>query len=182
MNKEQKNKTLPEKSIKKFITVINYIEELTFKQKLEFNNIFTMNISKYFFKESNMRPKIVNKIDKCVDSECANLSHCEIVDEEILEIIKMIKKVQPNISEINLDNNKLTDQCAVTLANSLSDFKHLQTLSIQFNQIGRTGAISLFSLKTSLPELDILFHGNRIQDTAEMAEIENIAKQKGLTK
>lgn len=129
-----------------------------------------------------MRTKILNKIHKCVDSRSANLSHCQIIDDEILEIMKLIKKIQPNISEINLDNNKLTNQCAVILENYLSDFKQLQTLSIQFNQIGRRGAISLFSIKKSLPELDILFHGNLIQNTAEMAEIENIAQQKRLTK
>lgn len=129
-----------------------------------------------------MRTKILNKIHKCVDSRSANLSHCEIIDDEILEIMKMIKKIQPNLSEMNLDNNKLTDQCGVTLAKYLSDFKQLQTLSIQFNQIGRTGALSLFGIKKMLPKLDILFHGNLIHNTAEMAEIENIAQQKGLTK
>lgn len=152
-----------------------------FKQKTEFKTTM-VNISKYFFKESTMRTKILNKIYKCVDSRSANLSHCEIIDDEILEIMKLLKKIQPNISEINLDNNKLTDQCGVTLAKYLSDFKQLQTLSIQFNQIGRTGALSLFGIKKMLPKLDILFHGNLIQNTAEMAEIENIAQQKGLTK
>lgn len=94
-----------------------------------------------------MRPKIINQIGKCVDSRLANLANCQIADEKILEILNMIKKIQPNISEINLDNNKLTDQCAVILEKYLSDFKQLQTLSIQYNQIGRAGAISLFSIK-----------------------------------
>lgn len=185
MNKitNETNKTLPEKSSKKFVSVIKCIWKLKSKQKLELNNVFfSMNISKYFFKESDMKPEIINQIGKCVDSRLANLANCEIVDEEILEILNKIKKIQPKISEINLDNNKLTDQCAIILEKYLSDFKQLQTLSIQNNQIGRAGAISLFSIKKSLPELDILFHGNRIHNTAEMAEIENIAKQQGLTK
>lgn len=131
-------------------------------------------ISQLILSNTNMKPEIINQIGKCVDSRLANLANCEIVDEEILEILNLIKKIQPKISEINLDNNKLTDQCAIILEKYLSDFKPLQTLSIQNNQIGRAGAISLFSIKKSLPELDILFHGNRIHNTAEMAEIENI--------
>lgn len=106
-----------------------------------------MNISKYLFKESDMRAEIINQIGKSIDSRLANLANCEIADEEILEILKMIKKIQPKISEINLDNNKLTDQCAIILEKYLSNFKQLQTLSIQYNQIGRAGAISLFSIK-----------------------------------
>ncbi len=94
-----------------------------------------------------MRAEILNKIYKSVDSVIANLAGCEIVNDEIPEIMKIIKKIQPNISEINLDNNKLNDNCAEDIVKCLSNFKQLQTLSIQFNQIGKTGAITLFSIK-----------------------------------
>ncbi|WP_156792876.1 hypothetical protein [Rickettsiella massiliensis] len=43
-----------------------------------------------------MRAEILNKIYKSVDSVIANLAGCEIVNDEIPEIMKIIKKIQPN--------------------------------------------------------------------------------------
>ncbi len=80
---------------------------------------------------------------------------------------------------LNLDRNQLKDEGAVTLANALRGFHQLSQLSLQFNVIGREGAIALFSLKKEFTHLDILFHGNKIQDVSEMDEIERIANGQG---
>lgn len=129
-----------------------------------------------------MRKKILDKIDTCVKSRIANLEGSEIVDDEIPEIMEMIKKKQPNIHEINLDSNELSDKCADNLKRYLSDFKKLETLSIQYNKIDKTGAISLLSIKKELPKLRILLHGNKINNANDMVEIENLAEQKAFTK
>lgn len=122
-----------------------------------------------------MRHDVLNKI-KIIKRQ-ANLMNLAITDDEIKEIIQKIKSLQPDLTSINLDGNQLSDKGAIILANCLRhDFPQLKELSLQFNNIDKDGAFSLFSLKKDLVELSILFHGNKIIDQGQMYEIERLSK------
>ena len=69
----------------------------------------------------------------------------------------------------------MSDKGAFVLTEGLQGFDHLTELSLQFNDIDKDGAMALFSLKKELPDLDILFHGNKIRDVGEMDDIEKSA-------
>ncbi|CEG56001.1 leucine-rich repeat domain-containing protein [Legionella fallonii] len=124
-----------------------------------------------------MRPEILEKITANKNMTTISLVDMEIEDYEIKEIIETIKQRKPTPTIIDLDRNKITDEGAVTLSEQLSDFNEITQLSIQFNNIGRIGAIHLFRLKKDFSELDILFHGNKIKNVSEMDEIEHLALQ-----
>jgi len=122
-----------------------------------------------------MRELILARITDNSSLIKVNLSSLEIEDDEIIEIMIKIAELKPNLSKIDLDRNKIGDKGASILSQYLLDFKQLSELSVQFNAIGRDGAIYLFSLKRAFPGLDILFHGNKIHDMGEMIDIEHLA-------
>lgn len=122
-----------------------------------------------------MRTEILNKIMSNNTSK-VSLVGMNITDQEILEIIQNIQKVKPNVSKIDLDNNQIKDDGAKILGRQLVGLTNMQELSLQFNCIGREGALSLFALKNTFPGLDILFHGNKITRVDEMDEIERLAQ------
>lgn len=122
-----------------------------------------------------MRPELLEKITGNKNLLKVSLANAKINDDEILEIIETIKQIKPTASIIDLDNNELTDKGMKILSEQLSDFDNINEISIQFNNVGRDGAIKLFSLKKVFPELDILFHGNKITNVREMDEIERLA-------
>lgn len=128
-----------------------------------------------------MRPELLNKINECNDN-IVNLNNMKITDDEILEIMKKFETDNLNITVLNLDNNILGDKSASVLAKHLKNFPQIETLSVQFNQIGKEGAIELFSIKKELNQLDIYFHGNKIFDQGEMADIERQALQENQLK
>lgn len=122
-----------------------------------------------------MRAKILERISGNKSSTKINLANMKITDEETQEIMDTMKQLTPNISTIDLDNNNIGDKGARIISDSLRNFSHLTELSIQFNDIGRDGAIELFSLKKVFPSLDILFRGNQITNVGEMEEIVDLA-------
>ncbi|KTD40668.1 hypothetical protein [Legionella parisiensis] len=122
-----------------------------------------------------MRKEIMEKITGNKNGLQVNLAGMKITDDEILEVLETIKRLKPTASMIDLDNNNLSDLGATILSKHLSDFKNIEELSLQFNKVGREGAIELFSLKKVFPNLDILFHGNKIVNVDEMDEIEHLA-------
>ena len=124
-----------------------------------------------------MRTEILEKIIENKNFPTVYLANMKITDNEIPEILEIIQRVQPNASKIDLDNNNIGDKGAIILSKQLSNFNNITELSLQFNDIGREGAINLFSLKKVFLNLDILFHGNQITNVSEMAEIEHLALQ-----
>lgn len=125
----------------------------------------------------HMRQAVRDKINADIESAKVNLAHLQIDDEEIQEIMQEIKRLQPNVTVIKLDNNKLSDKGALILRDC--DFPKLTKLDLQFNSIGREGAIAVFGLKNELSHLEILFHGNKITDVDEMEDIKNSALNPG---
>ncbi|MFT4059544.1 MAG: hypothetical protein QM652_08360 [Legionella sp.] len=127
-----------------------------------------------------MRTEILNKIKKeRLKARHADLANMNIEDHEIEEIMKTIQSLQPDISVIDLDGNKLSNKGAVILTEWLHNFPKLAELSIQSNHIGKEGAISLFTLKKEQTKLKILFHGNEINNVSEMKDIEELALKEG---
>lgn len=127
-----------------------------------------------------MRREISQKINDGIKTQKALLGKMNINDDEIQEIMEYIKKVQPNVSTIDLDNNQLCDKGAGILGQMLQDIQTLKQLSLQFNQIGSKGALAIFGLKNERRNLEILFHGNKIRNVSEIAEIEQEARQTGM--
>lgn len=124
-----------------------------------------------------MRVEILERISGNINSTKINLAGLNITDEETQEIMNTMKQLTPNISSIDLDNNNIGDKGARIISDYLYDVSHLAEISIQFNNIGRDGAIELFSLKKKFSSLDILFHGNKITNVGEMEEIVELASK-----
>ena len=122
-----------------------------------------------------MRSEILKKIEDGKNPSRINLANMAIKDDEISEIMENLKLSLPDFAVLDLDNNQLSDDGALILAEYLCNFHHLTELSLQYNNIGRKGAISIFGLKKEHANLDILFHGNRIHDVGEIAEIERLS-------
>ena len=122
-----------------------------------------------------MREEILKRITENKNMTKVNLEALRIDNNEIIEIIEMIQALKPNVSKIDLDNNNISDEGASILSEHLREFHNLTELSVQFNAIGREGAMDLFGLKKVFSGLDILFHGNKIFDVGEMDEIERLA-------
>ncbi len=129
--------------------------------------------------EKNMRSEIYKKINDSQKTGKLHLVNMKINDDEIPEIVAEIKRLLPHVLVIDLDSNLLGDQGAHLLGEALLDFPSLKELSLQFNNIGPEGATAIFGLKNDLEDLDILFHGNKIDSVNEMLEIEKAAKRIG---
>lgn len=122
-----------------------------------------------------MRDELEVKITEGKDPARVDLVNMTISDDEIQEIIALIQRVKPNTLRLDFDRNNIGDTGAIILAKFLANFDDLKELGLQFNQIGKEGALALFRLKKVFPELDILFHGNAITNVGEMREIERLA-------
>lgn len=122
-----------------------------------------------------MREEVLEKIVGNKDG-MMQLVQMEIRDDEIQEIIEKIQEINPKVSMIDLDRNNLSDKGAIILSRCLHNLDNLKTLSIEANQIGKEGAIDLFSLKRTFPNLDISFRDNKITNVREMDEIEHLAQ------
>lgn len=122
-----------------------------------------------------MRAEIEKEISENRYPDGFRLVNLKISDDEIREIMGRVKAIKPQTSIIVLDSNEITDKGASILSECLHDFHELTELSVQFNEIGRDGALALFSLKKMSPGLRILFHGNKIIDVGEMSEIASLA-------
>lgn len=122
-----------------------------------------------------MKEERLEQLKKNVTATQANLPCLQINDDEIQEIMQQILLLHPTISYINLDGNNLSDQGAITLTQCLQNFNQLTKVSVQGNQIGSAGALSLYSLKKGLSTLSIFFHGNKVTNVRDMIEIERLA-------
>lgn len=122
-----------------------------------------------------MRPEIKKKITENSNPFKVHLVGMKILDNEILEIMETIKKIKPTATTIDLDNNNISDEGAKILSEQIHGFADMREISLQYNKIGREGALKLFSLKKDFSDLDILFHGNKITNVSEMDEIERLA-------
>lgn len=119
-----------------------------------------------------MRAEVQKLIDGVKDTRAIRLINLKINDDEIEEISK---KLPADIQVISLDENNLTDQGAIILAEALHRFHSLKEIGLQRNKIGRDGMLALFGLKRELPELAIYVHGNKITNVVEMEEIARVA-------
>ncbi len=106
--------------------------------------------------------------------EQVDLTNLQIKDQEIEEIVTMMKQITPRLSVLFLDGNQLNDKGAIMLAKALADFERITLLSIQFNCIGKAGAIALYRLKNKFKDLTIAFRGNKIVNQIEMDNIAHL--------
>jgi Ran GTPase-activating protein (RanGAP) involved in mRNA processing and transport len=118
-----------------------------------------------------MRDELKNKIMQPNNSNEIHLVNMQINDDEVTEVLTMLKEIKPHISVINLDENYLGDKGAAILEKNLRYFNNLSELSLQFNRIGKEGASSILRLKNRFAALDILLHGNLILNVSDMEEI-----------
>lgn len=121
-----------------------------------------------------MRAEVKHRID-AAQNDFINLSDINIDDGEVEEIVAAIQKKYPKVTEISFEQNNIGDRGAAILGSKLNTLTNLAKINLQFNQIDKTGAQALFTLKNSHPEIVIALHGNLITNTGEMAKIENAA-------
>lgn len=121
-----------------------------------------------------MRPEIQKKIESS-SGKGINLEKMDVKDDEIKEIISVIKDKKSDLSFLSLKKNNLTDQGAIILAKELLEFKDLKSLDLQFNQIGAKGFEAVVSLKNTHPAILIAMHGNLITNTGEAKKLEEKA-------
>lgn len=110
-----------------------------------------------------------------ITNSFVDLANKNISDDDIPLIMAKIFEVNPFVTAYDFDNNKITDKGATFLTQFLSDCENIQSLSLQYNEIGREGTLSIMSLKRKFSELKILLHGNQINKVSEMEEIKRTA-------
>lgn len=125
-----------------------------------------------------MREEITQRIDASPPNQ-VNLEEMAIKDSEIQEIIDLILLTKPHTQSIFLNHNLIGDAGAMMLQKGLAQLPKLDYLDLQFNLIDRDGAFALMCLKSHKKRLEIALHGNKINNAAEMQEIENAAKAAG---
>ncbi len=122
-----------------------------------------------------MREEIRKKISASPDDQVA-LGDMQIKDEEIAEIIELIAKTRPDIEELFLHKNQLTDEGAIALSKGLSALKKLTQLDLQFNNIGKEGLSAIYREKGNAVKLAV--NGNKVVDVDELEECKKFAYRK----
>src|SRR5688572_1454980 len=119
-----------------------------------------------------MRDNIQERLqDKAVPTKI-NLINLKIEDNEISEITENILKNRPDVSEVYLSVNSISDKGAQTLAESLVKLKSLLVLDLQGNQISEEGFRALFRLKQHhFPQLSLALGDNKINKVGKIARI-----------
>jgi hypothetical protein len=126
------------------------------------------------FRREKMREEVKEKIHASHQLQ-VNLGEMRIKDDEIKEIVDEIKKIRPNVENIFLNINELTDKGALILGMELTQLVKLSGIDLQFNQIDKSGMAALFRLKVTHPNLEIDLHGNRLSDVAQVLDLETDA-------
>jgi len=119
-----------------------------------------------------MKDDVIRIIKSHPHNDALDLINKQIGDDDIELVINTIVEKLPKLRELHLDNNSLSDHGAKKLARYLPSLRSLTLLSVQFNQIDKDGANSIFSVRNELTELNILFRGNKIKNAGLMHEIE----------
>ena len=105
-------------------------------------------------------------------------------DDEAVQLAEVLP-LCTSATELNLDNNKISDRGAKALAAAFAEgaMPKLEKLYLSSNQIGDEGAVALAEAvgKGALPELKELFlDGNKLSQTAKDAWEAVKAKRSGL--
>lgn len=119
---------------------------------------------------AEIKQKIINSNANSID-----LSELHIKDTEIKEVAHEIKTKKPGVRNIILEKNNIGDAGAVTLGKEFASLSQLSFIDVQFNQIGKAGALAIFALKLTHSNLTIAMHGNKVTDVTEMKAIEDAA-------
>ena len=79
-----------------------------------------------------------------VAGSCTELvfPYLDWTDKEIRDLADSLRLFE-KLEELDLHNNKITDEGAVTLAGALKDLKHLKLVDLEENDIGLVGAAAL---------------------------------------
>lgn len=118
-----------------------------------------------------MRDDIKTKIAEGDPSQI-NLSDMSIKDDELLDIINEIIRVKPDVQEIFLDKNKITDQGMIVLSQTLSSLPKLTFLDLQFNKTSLKGIEAIYSLKLNNQHLEFALFGNLVDDASAIDILE----------
>lgn len=119
-----------------------------------------------------MRKEIQEKIHNSQLNQI-DLDGLHIEDHEIEEIALLIKRLRPQVQDIFLGNNKISDDGAIILGKEFASLKDLQFIDLQFNQIDKKGAKALLFLQSNHAKFNLALHGNKIKDQGEMQKIED---------
>jgi len=129
-----------------------------------------------------MREEIKKAIDDA-SSRTVDLGRSQIRDSELQEIAEYIIQVQPNIFQIILDHNPITDNGAIILANALAPLvsvgKKLNLLSLCYTHVGEKGYTELCEKLVALnPSFDLHLHAAKLNDPNSAFDIHQAAIKK----
>ena len=118
-----------------------------------------------------MREEIEDAIKASPDDQ-VDLGEMAIKDSEVGEIVEFITKCKPNIQELFLHNNLISDTGAIVFSSAISALKHLEKVDLQFNNIGKLGFTAIYGQNA---HIKFAIHGNKIVDNAELVAIKKTA-------
>lgn len=118
-----------------------------------------------------MQKEIEERFDASNEHQL-NLSRLNIDDEELPEILLKIKEEKPNLRELFLDYNRLSDKGAKMIAKELALMTALRHIDLQFNMINEEGASAIYSAMSEHSAFKLSLAGNEIVDAEKMARIE----------
>ncbi len=127
-----------------------------------------------------MRNEIKVKIQSANDRQI-DLGHLNINDDELNDITRDIVATWPNVQQIILSHNNITDVGAQVLMKTFTTLKNLTLLDLQFNQLTLKGAESIYHIKKTNNKLQIGLAGNLVVDASQLDNLEKASTlQKGL--
>lgn len=126
-----------------------------------------------------MRLEIIDKIKSSPEDQ-VNLQNMQLVDGEMSELMETVIKKRPNLTELFLDHNQLTDTGAEIVAKNLQALPSLAFITLEYNQIDQKGFTVLFDAQYKKGEntLRLALHGNLMHDVSEVEKLKNSAKNK----
>lgn len=117
------------------------------------------------------RTEILTNIVKESMNKQLVLSRMEITDAELILISHLIRVHCPNVQEIYLDNNKISDIGGKIIADCFVSFSELTLLDLQYNHLDYDGIREICSLKSILA-IDLCLAGNRVKDYSIVDNLE----------
>ncbi len=111
-----------------------------------------------------MRHEIKSAITNAPDDQ-VDLGEMVVRDDELEEIFELMANIRPDVKELFLNNNIITDVGARALTDGLSTLKKLERVDLQFNKIGINGFAIIYEKETNLK---YAVAGNKVVDHSEL--------------
>lgn len=126
-----------------------------------------------------MRQELIDKINSSPEDQI-NLQSMQLVDGEMSELMEKIIKEKPDINDLFLDRNQLTDVGAEIVAKNLQALPNLTFITLEHNQIDKKGFTALFDAQYKKGDnmFRLALHGNLMHNVGEVESLKNSSQNK----